>query len=69
MIIVAQGEGFLRGIRNVVGNGYSGNLRIALIPDWFREKILKELEIAQTYQQSYGVMLYGWILFMMVSFC
>ena len=41
MIIVAQEEEFLRGIRNVVGNGYSGNLRIALIPDWFLEKILK----------------------------
>ena len=44
MIIVAQEEEFLRGIRNVVGNGYSGNLRIALIPDWFREKILKEVK-------------------------
>ena len=30
--------------RTVSNNGYSGDLEIALIPDWFREKILKELK-------------------------
>ena len=52
----ADGVVYFRAVSN---NGYSGDLEIALVPDWFREKILKELEIAQTYQQSYGVMLYG----------
>lgn len=28
--------------RSVSNNGYSGDLEIALIPDWFREEILKE---------------------------
>ncbi len=28
--------------RSVSNNGYSGDLEIALIPDWFREQVLKE---------------------------
>lgn len=28
--------------RSVSNNGYSGDLEIALLPDWFREEILKE---------------------------
>jgi len=30
--------------RSVSNNGYSGDLEIALIPDWFRENILKEIK-------------------------
>ncbi len=30
--------------RSVSNNGYSGDLEIALIPDWFREQILKEVK-------------------------
>ena len=30
--------------RSVSNNGYSGDLEIALIPDWFRETILKEVK-------------------------
>ena len=30
--------------RTVSNNGYSGDLEIALVPDWFREKVLKELK-------------------------
>ena len=30
--------------RTVSNNGYSGDLEIALIPEWFREKVLKELK-------------------------
>lgn len=30
--------------RSVSNNGYSGDLEIALIPDWFREQILKEIK-------------------------
>ena len=32
--------------RSVSNNGYSGDLEIALIPDWFREDILKEAKDA-----------------------
>ncbi len=32
--------------RSVSNNGYSGDLEIALIPDWFREEILKETKDA-----------------------
>ena len=32
--------------RSVSNNGYSGDLEIALIPDWFREQILKETKDA-----------------------
>ena len=28
--------------RTVTNNGYSGDLEIALIPEWFREEILQE---------------------------
>ncbi len=30
--------------RTVSNNGYSGDLEIALIPDWFREQVLKEIK-------------------------
>ena len=30
--------------RSVSNNGYSGDLEIALIPDWFREQVLKEIK-------------------------
>ena len=30
--------------RSVSNNGYSGDLEIALIPDWFREQILQEIK-------------------------
>ena len=30
--------------RTVSNNGYSGDLEIALVPDWFREDILKEVK-------------------------
>ena len=30
--------------RSVSNNGYSGDLEIALIPEWFREQILKEIK-------------------------
>ena len=30
--------------RTVSNNGYSGDLEIALIPDWFREQVLKEVK-------------------------
>ncbi|MBQ9605756.1 MAG: phage tail protein [Lachnospiraceae bacterium] len=32
--------------RSVTNNGYSGDLEIALIPDWFREEILSETKDA-----------------------
>ncbi|MBO5534313.1 MAG: phage tail protein [Clostridia bacterium] len=32
--------------RSVTNNGYSGDLEIALIPDWFREEILGEIRDA-----------------------
>ena len=37
----ADGVVYFRAVSN---NGYSGDLEIALIPDWFREKILKEVK-------------------------
>lgn len=46
----AQGESspfYADGIvyfRTVTNNGYSGDLEIALVTDWFREKILKEIK-------------------------
>ena len=30
--------------RTVSNNGYSGDLEIALVPDWFRESVLKEVK-------------------------
>lgn len=48
MSLEAEGEAspfYADGIvyfRSSANNGYSGDLEIALIPDWFREKILKE---------------------------
>ena len=35
----ADGQVYFRSVSN---NGYSGDLEIAMIPDWFREDILKE---------------------------
>ena len=37
----ADGIVYFRAVSN---NGYSGDLEIALVPDWFREKILKEVK-------------------------
>ena len=37
----ADGVVYFRAVSN---NGYSGDLEIALVPDWFREKILKEVK-------------------------
>ena len=37
----ADGIVYFRAVSN---NGYSGDLEIALIPEWFREKVLKEIK-------------------------